>query len=46
LPIFSIDPAHKGSYEQPEESQWQLVANEIEKDESPAESTHVANEPH
>ena len=44
LPIFSINLAHKGSYEQPEESQRQRVTNEIEKDESPAESTHVANE--
>jgi len=46
LPIFNANLAQKGSYEQPEESQRQWMTNEVEEDESPAESTHVANEAH
>jgi hypothetical protein len=46
LPIFSANLAHEGSYEKPEESQRKWVTNEIEEDESPAESTHVADEAH
>src|SRR5260370_6826794 len=38
--------AQKGVEEQPEEGQRKRVTNEIEEDESPAESTHVANEVH
>jgi hypothetical protein len=46
LSIFGVNRAHQRRDEKPEQGQRQWVTNEVEKNESPAESAHVTNEVH